>query len=290
MQPALVSEPFHRPGWVYERKEDGWRMLAFKDGTRVRLVSRQGVDHTARFPDTATAVASLSGRKLILDGEVCVFDRQLISQFHLIADEQPPEEPRKPPVFIAFDLLHRGQRDLREQPLSFRRSVLEDTVAGSKLIFPALRLEEDGLAAWEQVKRGGWEGLVAKDESSRYIGGQTRSWLKVKVRHEARFAVIGLDVPLAGSCSLLLARREGRRLTYVGRVEWGVRRALIAATREQCTVRRTPACADVDDTRGIVWTNPSLTADVTFSELMLGRLRDPVLRGVRRNVTVEPQR
>jgi bifunctional non-homologous end joining protein LigD len=149
-------------------------------------------------------------------------------------------------VYIVFDVLQRGDRDLRTRPLSFRRPMLEDAVAGSKLIFPALRLDGDGFAAWEQVKRGGWEGLVAKDDSSRYVGGQTRSWLKVKIRHEERFAVVGLDVPLAGSCSLLLARREGRRLSYVGRVEWGVRRAMIATIRERCTVRRTPACRDVD--------------------------------------------
>ena len=81
-------------------------------------------------------------------------------------------------------------------------------------MLPALRLEADGLAAWDQVKSGGWEGLVAKDSASRYIGGSTRSWLKVKVRHEGRFVVIGIDVPLAGSFSLLLAARHGRRRVY----------------------------------------------------------------------------
>jgi ATP-dependent DNA ligase len=55
MHPTLVREPLHRPGWVYERKEDGWRMLAYKDVQTVRLISRRGVDHTARFPDTAGA-------------------------------------------------------------------------------------------------------------------------------------------------------------------------------------------------------------------------------------------
>ena len=84
MQPKLASEPFHRPGWVYEEKLDGWRMVAYKDGPRVRLVSRTGVDHTARFPGIAAAVAGLLAPQLILDGEVCVFDAQLVSQFHLL--------------------------------------------------------------------------------------------------------------------------------------------------------------------------------------------------------------
>jgi bifunctional non-homologous end joining protein LigD len=72
MQPELASEPFHREGWVWEEKYDGSRMIAFKDGPRVRLVSRSGVDHTARFPGIAAAVAGLLAPQLILDGEVCV--------------------------------------------------------------------------------------------------------------------------------------------------------------------------------------------------------------------------
>jgi bifunctional non-homologous end joining protein LigD len=84
MQPELASEPVHRPGWLYEEKLDGWRMVAYKDGPRVRLVSRSGVDHTARLPGIAAAVAGLLAPQLILDGEVCVFDDQLVSQFHLL--------------------------------------------------------------------------------------------------------------------------------------------------------------------------------------------------------------
>jgi bifunctional non-homologous end joining protein LigD len=77
MQPTLVREPFHRGGWVYEEKVDGYRMLAYKDGPRVRLVSRNGVDHTRRFGDVAAAVAKLSPRTLVLDGDVAIFDPQL---------------------------------------------------------------------------------------------------------------------------------------------------------------------------------------------------------------------
>jgi len=213
MHPTLVREPFHRPGWVFERKEDGWRMLAYKEGGAVRLVSRRGVDHTAQFADIAAAVAKLPARTLILDGEVCVFDARLVSQFHLLGDSSTGELAT-PPVFIAFDLLRFGARDLRARPLAYRRPALEDAIAGSRFVLLALRLEADAFGAWQQVKRSGWEGLVAKDNASSHVGGATRSWLKVKVRHEGRFVIVGLDVPLAGSCSLLLAARVGRRLVY----------------------------------------------------------------------------
>jgi bifunctional non-homologous end joining protein LigD len=77
MIPTLVTEPFHRPGWVYEEKVDGWRILAYKDGARVRLLSRNRVDHARRFREIAAALASLPVPTLVLDGEVAVFDEQL---------------------------------------------------------------------------------------------------------------------------------------------------------------------------------------------------------------------
>jgi bifunctional non-homologous end joining protein LigD len=84
---TLAREPFHRTGWVYEEKYDGWRMLAYKDGATVRLVSRTGRDHTRRFANLASALARLGPAQLILDGEVCVFDENLLSQFHLLGEE-----------------------------------------------------------------------------------------------------------------------------------------------------------------------------------------------------------
>ena len=81
MAPTLVRPPFHRDGWVYEEKVDGWRMLVYKDGPRVRLISRNAVDHTARFRELAAAIAKLRTDVLVLDGEVAVFDKELVSRF-----------------------------------------------------------------------------------------------------------------------------------------------------------------------------------------------------------------
>jgi hypothetical protein len=96
----LVREPFHRDGWVYEEKVDGWRMLAYKDGHRVRLVSRNGRDHTRRFADLAAAVAGLSARTLVLDGEVAIYDQQLRSRFDWLRE---PETPAVPPALAQPD-------------------------------------------------------------------------------------------------------------------------------------------------------------------------------------------
>jgi bifunctional non-homologous end joining protein LigD len=179
MAPRLVREPFHRAGWVYEEKVDGWRILAYKDGAQVRLVSRNGVDHTRRFCDLATAVGKLSARTLILDGEVAVFDEHLRSRFEWLR-EPDPEVVSTPPVLIAFDLLYRDGCDLSGRPLRDRRARLEDVVTNSALVFPVRRLAADGFEAWAQVLARDYEGMVAKDETSAYEGGSTRRWLKVK--------------------------------------------------------------------------------------------------------------
>jgi len=121
MAPTLVRAPFHRSGWVYEEKVDGWRPLAYRDGARVRLVSRNGVDHTKRFRDIAAAITKLSARTLVLDGEVAIYDRQLRSRFDWLR-EPDPDAVATPPLYMALDLVYRDSRDLSARPLRDRRA------------------------------------------------------------------------------------------------------------------------------------------------------------------------
>jgi bifunctional non-homologous end joining protein LigD len=179
MAPTLVRAPFHRDGWVYEEKVDGWRILAYKDGDRVSLVSRNGRDHTRRFHHIAAAVAKLSARALVLDGEIAIYDQQLRSRFEWLR-EPDPDAIATPPMFIVFDVLHRDGRDLIGRPLRERRARLEDTVADNDLVLPVRRLARSGVEAWSEVVARDYEGYVAKDEASRYVAGPTRLWLKVK--------------------------------------------------------------------------------------------------------------
>jgi bifunctional non-homologous end joining protein LigD len=180
MQPTQVKQPFHHAGWIYEEKIDGYRMLAYKDGTHVRLVSRSNVDHGKRFPELVVAVAALPVRTLVLDAEVAVFDQHLRSRFEWLRDPDA-DAVATPPLLMVFDLLYRGGRDLSRKPLRERRQRLEELVAGAQRIFPVRRLADNGLKAWEQVLEQGYEGMVAKDEASPYEGGRTKRWLKVKV-------------------------------------------------------------------------------------------------------------
>jgi len=184
MAATQIAKPFHRQGWVYEEKVDGWRVLAYKDAAGVRLVSRNEKDLTRRFPELAAAVAALNPPTLVLDGEIAVFDRQLVSHFEWIR-AQPKGEPATPPTLIAFYCLYTRGKDLRKRPLRVRRNALEDLVDGHALVLPARRLAA-GLEAWAQVLERGYEGLVGKDKAPPHVEGRTLSWLKLRCRSTAR--------------------------------------------------------------------------------------------------------
>ena len=127
MQADEVGRPFHRDGWVYEEKYDGWRMVAYKDGTAVRLVSRAGKDHSRRFAELASAIRALPRATLILDGEVVIFDEKLISRFEWFR-KRPEDVASTPPIYMAFDCPYLEGRDLRRLALHERRAQLEAVV------------------------------------------------------------------------------------------------------------------------------------------------------------------
>ena len=180
MHATQVPRPFHTKGWVYEEKYDGWRMLALKNAGRVRLIIRNERDHTRRFPEIVAALTVLKPTTFTVDGEIAVFDAKLISRFewlrHLNHDDLAT-----PPLFMGFDLLQLDEKNYRTEPLKVRRKALEKLVKGQTLILPARRLSPNGFAAWAEVLHLGYEGMVAKDPESPYVGGRTLKWLKVKV-------------------------------------------------------------------------------------------------------------
>ena len=180
MHATQVPRPFHTKGWVYEEKYDGWRMLAVKEAGGVRLISRNGRDHTKRFHDIAAALAALKPRTLTLDGEVAVFDADLVSRFEWLRHINHGDLAT-PPLFMVFDLLQLAEKDYRPEPLKVRRKALEKLVKGQTLILPTRRLSPNGFAAWAEVLHRGYEGMVAKDPESKYVAGRSLKWLKVKV-------------------------------------------------------------------------------------------------------------
>jgi bifunctional non-homologous end joining protein LigD len=181
---------------------------------------------------------------------------------------------------MAFDLLGIHGLDVRGLPLHQRRTMLEQELAGASMIHPARRLPDNGHAAWQIVKQRGYEGLVAKDAESLYRSGPTRAWVKVKIRQEGRFVlggILGLPHTFAG---ILVGQRVGRRLLWRGTVEWGLGLRTARELLRRARQRSTSPFHDFDLSRGVTWLEPTLVVELTYSEIMEGRLRDPVYRSL----------
>jgi len=280
MLATLVAAPFDRPGWIYEEKYDGDRMLAYKEGARVRLLSRNAIDRTDRFPKIAAAIAKLPAKTLLLDGEVVVFDAKGVSRFQLLQQSGDA-------VYAVFDCLYRDGEDLRRQPLSVRRTAMLKALGGSKLLLPARRLASNGLEAFRDARRRGFEGMVAKDLTSIYIERRSDKWLKVKIHQEDEFVVVGFTRPAGARKyfgALLLAAHDKGVLRYAGKVGTGFDNKSLAALYARLRPLATDAAAFADPPRekGVTFLKPRLVAQISFQELTADKkLRQPVFLGLR---------
>ncbi len=283
MLATLVGEPFHLPGWVYEEKYDGIRIIAEKHGARVRLITRNLIDRTGDFPEVAAAIATLPAPTLLLDGEIVVFDAKGISRFQLFG-----ADTRRRPVYVVFDCLFARGRDLRGSPLTERRAVLEKEVRAAGPLRLARRLGGDGIKAFEAARERGLEGIVAKDAASLYeTGKRSPAWRKVKVRAEEEFVIGGYTAPEGARThfgAILIGAFDDSTLRYAGKVGTGFTGKSLADLAQRFARLRRPTSpfADAPRMRDATWVEPTLVAQIGFMEKTGdGRLRHPVYLGLR---------
>lgn len=282
MLATLVHDPFDRPGWVYEEKYDGFRLLAYKEGSRVHLLSRNDHDRTADYSDVAEAVSRLEPRTLVLDGELVAFDRRGVSRFQLL------QRGTAARAYIVFDCLYDKGRDLRDEPLSVRREALEHAVPESGIVHCARRLAANGLQAYRYAKRRGLEGLIAKDSQAPYEEKRSNKWLKVKVRQEEEFVIGGYTAPRGARTKfgalLLGAYDAGGQLRYVGKVGTGFTQQTLDSLygKLKPLVRAKPAFVDAPRERDATYVSPRLVAEIAFEEWTGDwKLRQPAYLGLR---------
>jgi bifunctional non-homologous end joining protein LigD len=291
MLATLVKNPFDQPGWVYEEKYDGFRILAYKEGAKVTLVSRNAKDRTKHFQPIADALAGLTNERLLLDGEVVAFDSKGVSRFQLLQNLTTELH------YAVFDCLYVDGRDLRPEPLQARRAVLEKLLPVSAkkrpTLFVSARLASNGLKAYEIARSKGFEGVLAKEELAPYTEGRSSKWLKFKVKQEDEFVIVGYTAP-AGARehfgALLLAAHEKDELRYVGKVGTGFSQATLASLFRKFgrLVRSKPPVDDPPRERDVTWLAPRLVAQIAYEEWTDDhKLRQPVFLGLRDDKSAE---
>ena len=257
-------------------------MLAYKEGAKVSLISRNAIDRTGRYPEIADEISKLKTDTLVLDGEIMVFDKRKVSHFQLL------QQSKGPAAYAVFDSLYLNGKDLRRAPLSERRDALEKLLkahAGNLLL--SERLASSGLEAFRIARKRHLEGLVAKSLQSKYVERRSQDWLKVKVNHESEFVIGGYTQPDGSRQyfgALLLGVYEGKKLRYAGKVGTGFDAKTL---RDLFTRFRKLKQADspfVDEVREpmTAFVKPALVAQIAFTEWTKdGKLRHPAFLGLR---------
>lgn len=291
------------PGYVFELKLDGARILATKQGASVSLAYRRQRDASVSYPEIADAVRALPLTDVVLDGEVVAFDERGMPSFELLAHRIQARGPARvqsaiPVAYVVFDVLSAEGQDLRALPLEARRRALE-AILPAERHGPGARIRlhpsfDDGRALMEFCRAHALEGVVAKRRGSRYRGERSADWVKVKRELENDFVVVGWTEGSGarGSLGALdLAAWEGDELVVRGSVGSGLDQETIDALLPELRALEVPSATArgrYAQKRERHFVRPRLVVSVRYTALTSeGMLRHPVFRGVRPDVTAE---
>ena len=322
---TLDAVNLHSASLLYEQKFDGIRAIAVVEprhpSPRVQLLSRNGNDKTAQFPEIVRALRELGAQlngPVVLDGEIVALDGRgrpasftaLQSRMHLQGTRDiEARTATVPTALIVFDLLREAGEDLRPLPLAARRARLEHLlhVRTSERLREGAYTAGDGERVLAQAEREGWEGLLVKDADSKYVSGvRSRAWRKVKLHRRASLVIGGWTDPKgtrAGLGALMVGSlTDGRgkparatpaseaRLHYCGNVGTGFSDPVIndLLRRLRPLARDASPFVNAPKGRGHHWVEPRLLCEVRFGEWTPeGRLRHPVFIGLRDDIGIE---
>jgi len=282
---TLVDEVPTGSSWLHEIKYDGYRLLlAVGDGVATAW-TRNAKDWSDKFKLLVKAAAKLPAGCLI-DGEAVALDDDGKPNFQLL--QSTLKGGTAPLAFYAFDLLVDHGKDIRKLPNIERKERLAALLAGvSPPILYGDHIIGRGEEMFEAVCKQGGEGIISKKASAAYSGTRTRNWLKIKCIQRQEFVIVGWSESdkRRGFRSLLLAAKDGRKLTYVGKVGTGFTADLIESLMERMeplAVDKAPVEVPRPDRKGAHWIKPELVAEIAFAEFTDdGILRHPSFMGLR---------
>jgi bifunctional non-homologous end joining protein LigD len=298
-----IEQPFDGPDWLFEIKWDGYRAIAFIENGKVRLVSRNQNDLTARYPELRDMPQFVKAKNAILDGEVVALDEQGRASFSLMQQrtgfrpggKRAAAKADVPVLYYAFDLLYLDGEDWRKMPVEERKRKLASLVVPGDALRFSDHYEEHGKALFEIARNKELEGIVAKRRGSYYEERRSGEWLKIKIRHRLEAVVGGFTQPEGsrthfGSLVLGLYDKQGR-LIHVGQAGSGFNQKSLAElwkTLQKLETKKNPFYGEVEALRKVSWVQPKLVAEIEYSEWTGGtnagsgpKLRAPVFLGLR---------
>jgi bifunctional non-homologous end joining protein LigD len=286
---TLVAAPPSGPGWIYEVKFDGYRVLARIDGDDIRLFTRNGNNWTPRMKSLRDEIAKLGVSSGWIDGEIVVLGKKGNPDFQSLQgafDSSATQDI----VYFAFDLPYFGGYDLRRVPCIERRALLRGIFAGDKSerVRFSEHFEGDAKKLLDGACKKGLEGLIGKRGDSIYMSRRSPDWIKLKCTRRQEFVIAGYTDPKAsrsGFGSLLLGiHDESGRLRYAGNVGTGFDQQSLHALKQKLSALDTEKMPFAEKPKGVKghWVKPKLVGEVAFTEWTgYGRIRHPVFHGLR---------
>lgn len=293
---TLTRDRFSDPAWLYERKLDGERCLAFRSGDSVRLMTRNQKEVANNYPEIAGALSGQSARDCVVDGEIVAF-RGTETSFELLQQRIHVTHPgeqllRKVPVFYyIFDVLHVGGQDVRPRPLRERKDMLAALLSFDDPLRFTEHRDAEGEAYYAEACQQRWEGLIAKRADAPYRAGRSKDWLKFKCETNQEFVIGGYTDPqrsrVAFGALLLGYYDADGKFAYAGKVGTGfdtrTLRSLLAEL-EELGQDEAPFDRGELPRSGVHWVRPELVAQIGFAEWTRDlQLRHPRFQGLRRD-------
>ena len=276
---TLVKEPPDYPDYIYEIKWDGYRIISYVDGNRVRMDSRSALDYTKKYPLVATALKNLK-HKVVMDGEVVVFNDQGLPDFDAL---QLYNGHTTSIHYCVFDILWLDGYNLMDLPLIERKAILQDLVKGNELIKFSESFD-NGPALYKQVVEMNLEGIVAKQMDSEYHEGErANAWLKIPTKKRQEFVIGGWaesDKNISFRSLLFGAYNDGN-FEWIGRSGGGYKHSEMPGILQKLRkleIKESPFNNKVLDTKGakMHWVKPELVANFEFATwTKSGRIRKP---------------
>jgi bifunctional non-homologous end joining protein LigD len=287
MLAMLVDEPFDDKQWVFETKWDGFRLVTEKRGNAVTLWSRNGIDVTTKYAALLQALREIEG-SCVIDGELCALDARGRSRFQLL---QNALNNKAKLLYVVFDALFVGGKDIRKKPLLERKNILKALLPSDPLLRYSEHVFEFGKREFAKAQRAHEEGVIAKRATSLYYSGkQTREWLKFKAVHEQEVVIVGYTGPRKsrkyfGALALAVRDKAKKQWVYAGHVGTGFNAAALKSIYEKMQPLRSdrnPFGQRVKHENETTWLIPKLVGEVKFTEWTSeGEMRHPSFLGLR---------
>lgn len=287
----LVDKAPPGDDWLYELKYDGYRIVAFVETDKARLVTRGNKDFTKYFePIAQSLVEWAAGRAMVLDGEVVIIDSQGRTDFQALQSYM--KDPKvKNLTYIIFDLLALDSADLREHPLIQRKEMLSDLLKDApQNLYYSKHVLGNGKQNLEAACKLNMEGIIGKKINSKYSGMRNGDWIKLKCAQSQEFVIGGYtktDKKIRGISSTLLGYYEGENLIYCGRAGTGFtqKTQLELEQKFESIKQQDPPFLNAPKPKTnekIIWLKPKYIAQVNFTEWTQDNLlRQASFKGLR---------